>query len=290
MINPFNLRGPEFLVFYLVFALAVLTWLYVTLRSGEPEGRRDMIMDDPFLIAYLRGGKNEALRVATISLIDRGLLTIVDNNCLRAGKGSAALARRPIEKELLAHYQSAALPSIEAFSDKTLERICEPYETRLVEMGLLPDAGIKAARQGRRLLAAVVLAGVAAAKIAIALSRGRTNIGFLLAMAIIGGALVFMIDRRLTAAGQALLDDLRSLFAGLKEKSLEIRAGGATTELAMLIAVFGIGALPAHMGDQFEKLYPKAASSWDSSSSCGSSCGSSSCGGGGGGCGGCGGD
>lgn len=299
MIYPFNLPGPEFLGFYACFALAVLGLLFALLRRGEPEGRREQVMDDPFLIAYLRGGKNEAMRVATVSLVDRGLLEIVDENNLRATGAGAGLARRPIEKALLAHYKAAASPAIEAFSDAALEKICEPYEARLVEMKMLPDADIKAARRGRRLLAAAILAGVAAVKIGIALSRGRTNIGFLLTMAFFAGAAAFMIDRRLTAVGSALLEDLRSLFGPLKERSLDIRAGGATAELVMLAAVFGIGALPSAIVPAFKKLYPKAASSSGSScgstwvSSCGtsSSCGSSSsCGGGGGGCGGCGGD
>ena len=74
-LNPFNLHGPAFLAFYIgrmvITLWALKRWLRVFEgRAGTPPPR----FDDPYLIAYLRGGVEEAARVATVSLIDRGLL------------------------------------------------------------------------------------------------------------------------------------------------------------------------------------------------------------------------
>jgi uncharacterized membrane protein YgcG len=133
-------------------------------------------------------------------------------------------------------------------------------------------------------------------KIVVALSGGHTNIQFLIILTVAFGFAAYAISRpRLTAKGEALLDNLRMLFGNLKDRALSIRPSSSPNELALLAAVFGIGAIPASAFPYAKKLYPKAASSGSTFvSSCGSSCGSSSgssCGGGGcgGGCGGCGG-
>ena len=74
--NPFELRGPEFLAFYAVFGLVVLGLLVLFRHAGEPEDSARVSISDPYLIAYLRGGRNEALRVVTMSLIERDLLKV----------------------------------------------------------------------------------------------------------------------------------------------------------------------------------------------------------------------
>jgi hypothetical protein len=46
-------------------------------RAGESAEPPAVNLSDPYLIAYLRGGKNEVLRIATVTLIDRGYLTVL---------------------------------------------------------------------------------------------------------------------------------------------------------------------------------------------------------------------
>ena len=66
--SPFDLTGPEFLLFYLVFGgLILVALLFWRNMSAEPEPPA-MNLADPYLIAYMRGEKEwEALRVATVS-------------------------------------------------------------------------------------------------------------------------------------------------------------------------------------------------------------------------------
>ena len=61
--NPFDLRGPEFLVFYTVFGAATLTLVRLLLNRFEADSTTPPIPGDYLEIAYLRGGRNEALRV-----------------------------------------------------------------------------------------------------------------------------------------------------------------------------------------------------------------------------------
>ena len=80
-INPFDLRGPEFLFFYafLMLVVFVFAWLLqLSYESSGPGNEADWgtdIANDPYQIACLRGGRDEVIRIAVISLVERGLLS-----------------------------------------------------------------------------------------------------------------------------------------------------------------------------------------------------------------------
>src|SRR5215212_9798794 len=97
---PFDLPGPQFLVFYGVFAAVILLVVLVLTRYTEDGAPPRVNLSDPYGIAYLRGGKNEALRIATVSLIDRGLLSVQGEMLVTAQDTAPALVQRTIEKAL----------------------------------------------------------------------------------------------------------------------------------------------------------------------------------------------
>jgi uncharacterized protein (TIGR04222 family) len=287
--NPFDLPGPQFLFFYAVFSVAVL--LLASLATARAEGgdAPRLGFDDPYLLATLRGGVNEALRVAAVSLVDRGLLEAAGERLHTAREDAADLARRPIEKLLLRKFVTPG-EAASIFDDAAAIDAGAVYGQTLVQLGLWPDAAAARMRNLRFTAAAAALLGMAGVKIAVALARGRHNVLFLVVEAAVATLLAFKATHPMcTAKGQALLADLRSMLAGLKERSGSIAPGGANNEAALLAAVFGLGALPAAEFAYAKRLYPKAADSTWSTSVCGASCGSSCGGGCGGGCGGCGG-
>ena len=59
------------------------------------------------LIAYLRGGANEALRVAMVSLVDRKLLKADGTTLKTRGHVTADPVRHPVEKALIEHFKTA---------------------------------------------------------------------------------------------------------------------------------------------------------------------------------------
>jgi uncharacterized protein (TIGR04222 family) len=79
-LNPFDLRGPEFLVFYLILSAGtlVLVWMFRRWKElgedGSAASAAKEVAQDPYQVAYLRGGRDEVVRVAVVSLIERGLL------------------------------------------------------------------------------------------------------------------------------------------------------------------------------------------------------------------------
>lgn len=295
--NPFDLPGPQFLFFYA--GLLVLTLVVASRLRRRNELREapydEVPWNDPYRIAFLRGGKSELIRVVVVSLVDRGLLKVQSTKVQTTAVGIGTEARKRIERDVL-EYCGTLREAKELFSATRFDAAAADYEEELARMRLLPDAEMKAGRRALFLGASAVLLFFSVTKIVIALNRGRMNVGFLILLTVVALALLLKsVNPRLTARGSALLENVQNLFLSLKVRAPQIRPGGATTELVMLVAVYGIAALPREEFLWTRYLFPRAESSTSATSSCGASCGSSSvgssCGGGGcgGGCGGCGG-
>jgi uncharacterized protein (TIGR04222 family) len=302
--NPFDLPGPQFLGFYLLFSAAVLAGMHWLRRVQEGGPAPMVVLDDPYLVAYLNGGRDQSAAVAAASLIDRGLLKL-EGSVLTAGREDAEeLARRPLEKALVKRVKEGGDVTAVLQRGYFLDEPCKAYAESLQQLGALPDEEVERARWRRFFLTAGLLGGVALIKVAVALSRGRSNISFLILLAALACWVAYRIGFPFrTARGDALSADLKTLYASLKERADSIQSGGASNELAWLGAVFGLAAVPLTLFPLADELLSRqargssadstgsscASTSSCSSSSCssGSSCGSS-CGGGGGGCGGCG--
>ena len=294
MINPFELTGPEFLIFYFFLGVVVIAGLYITRRVAESGPVPRIDYSDPYLVAYLRGGEPETMRVAAVSLIDRGLLQLRDERLTVVDEKAIELVRRPVEAAVLRRAHAAADLS-RFFDSRTIKAATEEYQVKLQQFRLLPDKQIFAVRKFLLLVALGILFGFALISIAAAAMRGRHNVLFLV---IFAAVFSYVAIRRYnpfrTALGDTLIADLQTLFQPLKNRAAMIIPGGATGEAALLMAVFGIGALPATKfpaARRFEDTASTRTSCGGSTSGCGHGCsscssGSSSCGGGGSGCGG----
>ena len=293
--NPFNLRGPDFLLFFAGLSALSVVLIVVHRRLTEDGPSPAIDLADPYLLAYLRGGANETLRVGMVSLLDRGLLE-ADGATIRLQRPDAIrYVRRPIERELLKLFESGRKAS-DAFSNIQCASACADYARTLSSSGALPDEDLRRDRRTRAAVVIAFLVGVAVTKMIVGLVRGAP-ISFLVAMtivAVVAAAAVASPFR--TRRGERLLAEAQLLFDGLRGRARSLQRGRGDSDVTMLAAVFGITMLPAAEFAFVKKLFPRASTSGDgySGSSCGSSCssssscGSSSCGGGGGGCGGCG--
>src|SRR5688500_16725244 len=180
-LNPFDLRGPEFLVFYLVFAGLVLAGQLLARRLGERASRPRPPVD-PRRIAYLRGGATEVVRVATVDLVQRGLLD-ASADWLVAREGAASRVTDRLDRALVAACE-AGRRSSDLLSRAILDPIDREYRPQLEEMGLLVGERVRSARILVAILAIMTLVGVGLAKVMIALERGRTNVGLLIVLLI----------------------------------------------------------------------------------------------------------
>lgn len=289
-----NISGPQFLLFYAVLALLANFWLrrhYRSREAGEQRIPRLEFSEDPYRIACLRAGEDEAIRLAAFSLIDRGLLLLNETaRTLHTGRADAnELARRPLEKSILAAAGNSMAVSLdELLANSQVRSAADDYRLDLAGRGLVADSEIFSARFPALTLALFVTLGVALARIAQALAHGRSNIFFLIILTgICAIALWAAYRRRITGLGAATLAKFETLFASLKRQSGRIISGGQNNEAALLAAVFGLSALPSDHFPYVKRLFPKTKSSGDGGGDSGGDGGGDS-GGCGGGCGGCG--
>ena len=164
MPNPFDLRGPEFLVFYIILGLLVTVAVVVLRRRSESlVVAAAGSLTDYLKIAYLRGGADEALRVATVALIDRGLVEVVGEDSLQAVQASVPAGLQRTEQRLLENCKEPRKAS--AFlSDASLKvTVSVECESPLMRAGLLPDDRVKTSRLWLLIAASLVLGVVEAA-------------------------------------------------------------------------------------------------------------------------------
>ena len=304
--NPFAWGGLAFLGFYALLAAGVILlfflWILFLDRSRREVSMTEMT-SDPYRIAYLRGGPAETIRVAVFNLVDRGILAIDDEKRVsQAWRDAPDLLRRPVDRELL-RACARPIPLEKLLAHRAALALCGQYRSELEHRGLFAGSANRRWRGAAALAALALLAGVALAKIVIALSRGAPML-FLLVLAISACmAILWFWRRHSTPAGRRMLRNLKTLTRRLKGRLPRLATRGATNEALILAAVFGLHALRSEAFPYAEWIDPRverafefrlelegeacaAGCNW-SSASCG---GVGGCGGGCGGCGGCGGD
>lgn len=298
--NPLNLTGPKFLGFYAISMVGALLVLWLQRFIFESKEALKKPITDPYLIAYLRGGAEESIRVAVATLLHRKDLKIDDKQLISSSNGND-LGNNEFEKKLIKLCEGGC--TIEYLTKSNAwDFATDLYEPKLVKERLVPNATEKVLRISIKLIAVASLVGLALAKIGIAMQRGHKNFGFLIALAVIAVIVLFSYSPRLTPAGANVLRDFKNLFARLKTQASSLSRDSQNHQFAFLMAVFGLEAASSLQYTFLTPLKPKKAivtsgsnscsscsscSSGSSSSSC-SSCGSSCGGGCGGGCGGCG--
>jgi uncharacterized protein (TIGR04222 family) len=284
--NPFDLSGPSFLVFYIVFAVIVVVAVKLAIDTAEQGAPPALPLSDPYQIAWLRGGTAEAARIAVLALTDRGLLAIQGDDLVNFGP-ARSFVREPLERAILARCAQSGTAATAVLDDPAVEQACAVYQAQLERLQLMPDPAMRARRNRWLAIATAILLGVAVIKIDIAIGRGKYNLGFLIILGLIALWVMWRLTRRRrTSLGNRMVKDLRRLFRALRQRAASIRSGAMTSDTVLLAAVFGLSVLPGTGFADLLRVYKKSASS---GGGCGTSCGSG-CGGGGGGCGGCGGN
>lgn len=298
--NPFDLAGPSFLLFYCVISIVGISIVYTALHFIEKHNSQlpDELSADPYGIAFFRKGPEEALRIATIALMDRGLLQ-------SKGKGKVATARtgavhfvkRKIEKAVLSFFvsETEGYKIVSGFKENKLENWCSDYKKKLEDSGLISTAVVKNIRLRFIIPYIMIELFFTIKKIIIALERGHHNIIFLILLTFLFLFLATKIfKQRLTTDGKIELLRLRKKFAFLKDRAKALPAGGETNDASFVAAIFGLQILSSTEFPFVKELFPRATSN-SSPGGCGGGCsggggGGGGCGGGGcgGGCGGCG--
>lgn len=306
--NIFDLRGPEFLEFYIVVLAGATVGAFVLrwILRGPDDDVSHLINDlDPYEAAYLTGGPRMVVNTALASLVHSGRVQMISTQKMRISELSShdlpALERAVYG--MVANGQRVR--EIHAASGRITDAIgCKLLAANLA---LMPGQRISA-----RLLPALVVATIfviGIGKISIGISRGKP-VTFLVLLSIVtaGIAIGFAaVPTYRTRAGDRMLKRARGEHAALHTSALHAPQRLECSDLALALALFGPAVLSSGpLVSLRDALWPtKRGGSWDgwdSWSSCGTGgswsgggCGGGGCGGGGGGgcggggCGGCGG-
>lgn len=283
--NPFDLRGPEFLLFYLLLGVVVLALQYAAQRVFESREDAPPRLVDPYMIAALRGGGRSAVHVGIMSLLDRGLLVFEDKHLAPAENASSDSVDHPLEKAIMQCAGSHPKPFEVGAS--IAGEISQPMEDALKAGGLLADSEAWSRRILLCGLCVLLLLAVVWVKTEIAHARGHSNTQLMQFLFVVFCfASVIIVRKRRTQFGDQTLSGLQALCGDLSNRAATFEPGRQTRELMMLAAVFGVERVPAGAFPYPVGFFrdPRQHVTVDRSSCGGSSCG----GGGGGGCGGCG--
>lgn len=294
---PFTLAGPPFLVFYAALMLGLWAAVWLAKRRLSAAGDRPAaglsgLAGDPYAIACLRNGADEAVRVAVVALIDRGALASDgDGRVALTDDGRRELSNIELERALLQACRGGAALASALPGDPGVLRSTQALEDGLKRQGLLWSPTRDRQRLRLCWAAAAVLLAVSGARVAQTLAAGNSNLGFLLlltAVALIGCWV--MSQGRLTAAGLKQLTHLQGLLGDLRGRAGKLQPGRSSRDVALLAGAFGLAVLPAAAFAFARDVYPPAAGGGADSGSGGSGgdggdggsgCGGSGCGGGG---------
>jgi len=303
-----NMYGPTFLAFYavvIVVVIAVGRWkVWSADRTLEEHVDDPPEPIDPVDIALLRGDINEVLRLTVVDLVQRGYLRISEGRFLsmRTGEKIVQALTPPDIRHLTSLQRSvfsffrAPKNAGEIFLDRDLKEWhrarCIESESRLSDFRLLTPEEIKQRGKQIALFAALIIGALGGYKLLVALSKGKTNVAFLIIMGIAGIVAAGFICQapRVSRRGRNYIERLQTRYGRLKNSITGLTSAVDDSALVYAVAIYGISALEDTPYQNLVSTFRKATMS--SASGCsGSGCGGSGCGGGvcGGGCVGCGG-
>src|SRR5262249_5967180 len=157
--------------------------LYVSLmfRSRESGDPPKVKLRDPYQLAYLSGGPSETLRTVVVSLLDRKLLEVVDDDgrVVARDRDAAERVADRIERDVLAWFRAPSVAHEMFESASLVETARRVYAPELERLGLLPDDAVHRERISVIARVIAVLIAIAAVKLAVAAWRGRSNVAFL---------------------------------------------------------------------------------------------------------------
>ena len=309
-----DLYGPYFLAFYAMAIVAVIVACYRSVRSVDRTDGLDIPKIpsklDPYEIAYLRGGEKEIVRVAVASLIQRGLLRVVEKKTWVAKTKKIERGRRPQQAELspieavVLKWEGFPAEPHSLFGPSGITPLLEPttgsYEAKCAEKSLLAPPEMK--ELGLRLfwLGTSIIVALGGYKLVVALINGHTNVLLLLIFGGVGASILgatCMRGPRLSRLGKAYLERLQTAYINLKDQLKtdgklaqawddvsEERSRGKRevainhSDCLLMVGIFGVASLADTPLADLKTMFAQGAAS--SGGGCGAGCG------GGGGCGG----
>lgn len=322
--NPLaTMEGPMFLVLY-IFVILLSTVVVAAARSKIDSSDQLNLPaippePDPYEVAFLRGGANEATRSVIFALVQKHLIEIVTDgsrSVLRPVITAGSVRGLAGPEQTAIDWIGASREVSEVFNKyyglvEQMDPFFSAYRAGLENRQLLTSEEGRRQIKGYARTAAAVILLVGGYKVVASIAYGQFNFIFTIILALIGGIVVMSLGGlpRMTKLGRKYLERLQLAFDDLKYKAQAPYIRTAETDalpktsfagvdpLLLSVGLFGSGILTGTVYDGYNTAFHKAqqqqvagsSGGCGSGTACGSGSSSGSSGGscsGGGGCGG----
>ena len=223
-----------YVVFALLLSLGYRQWLRFRNRPRSTSASGLPLVDDPYAIAYLRGGAAESVRTAVFALLYRGMLAPAGRKDLQRVPDADVDGLHPVERAVLARFDMPR-PAHGLLGGASTASPLDTYPERLQAAGLLERRGDADALIYRVCIAALFL--VAGLREALAIKANIGTFPLAIIAALIAWFFFAPTPDRLTAAGKQTL---------ARAKGAHQRAGrhaASLPEATWAAAALGVAAL-----------------------------------------------
>lgn len=285
--NPINFRGSEFLAFYFLLSIVVLSlasFLRSYLRLPDGKLKQPPISLDPYEVAYLAEGKNHVVDTAIASLVQKGYVTVQRSQRSLTLQGSVEELSDPVERAVAKAIASdGRIDRVRSVVTQAIDVIRD----RLLELNFLVSKNQAAKIQAYLVVLIAPLLGLGVAKVLVGISRGKPTVFLIFLCFIVAliGFFFWVTPPYRSRYGDRVLQDLRTRIHSTAVSHTD-------PQLPLVFALWGMEILPNDVFADLKKVFTPASSgdSSDVGTSGGDDGGGGDGGGGdGGGCGGCGG-
>lgn len=233
----------DFLTAYSVAGLSTLFAVYLLREISENGELPKWKIDHPKLIACLRGGPAEVIRITTVSLVERGFLKLDWNVLIADSERETDGIDCPVERRIL-ELTRESQPAAGLLSDRRLQDECGIFEAELRAVGFAPNHSQIRRRFILCVTGLVVVLGIGISKVVIAVSQGKNNFWFTVGLMVLFSIPICLSVRpNRTRLGKKFLRGLQRLYSNSLFQADRFRAEGRIDELILMASVFGTGAL-----------------------------------------------
>jgi uncharacterized protein (TIGR04222 family) len=212
-------------------------WLRWRNRPQAESPQTPSPLADPYAVAYLRGGADEAVRTAVFALLYRGALKHLSKKNLRQARGFSAAGLHPLETQVLARFDTPRSAQGLLWESSWTRGITASYEASLRRAGLLNHRGALEARVHRFLVIALLV--VAIIRTVVSVQMGYTGFPLLVGATLIGWFFLRPSKRAQTPLGRRALDQQK------QAHQRWMHSAGNVDETTWVAAAFGVAALSA---------------------------------------------
>lgn len=228
---------PTYALLLVLLIVGHRAWLRWRNRPDAESPRMPSPLTDPYAVAYLRGGADEAVRTAVFVLLYRGALKHLTKKNLQQVKGFNATGLQPLEAQVLTRFDTPRSTQGLLWESSWTRHLTDAYEARLRRAGLLNHRGPLAGRVYRFLVISLLL--VTIVRSVVSVQMGYTGFPLMIGATLIGWFFLRPMWRAQTPLGGRALEQQK------QAHQRWMHSAGNVNEATWVAAAFGVAALSA---------------------------------------------